>query len=87
MYYVYLLECADRSLYCGYTNNIVQREKKHNDGKGAKYTASRLPVCVVYTESYNYKSDALKRECAIKKLTRSEKLELINKSTATEYNI
>lgn len=77
MYYVYLLRCRDGSLYCGYTTDPQKRTAAHNCGKGAKYTKSRLPVMLVYTEEYATKSEALKRECAIKKLTREQKLALI----------
>lgn len=78
MHYVYILECYDGSLYCGYTIDLQARLKTHNDGKGAKYTKGRLPVKIVYSESFIAKSDALKRECAIKKLTRQEKQRLIS---------
>jgi len=79
-YYVYLAECSDKTLYCGYTTDIIKRERCHNSGKGAKYTKSRLPVKIVYSEKHPTKSDALKREAAIKKLTRTEKLSLIKNS-------
>ena len=78
MYYTYLAKCADGTLYCGFTDDLENREKVHNLGKGAKYTRSRLPVKIVYSEKYETKSEALKRECAIKKLTRAKKEELIN---------
>jgi putative endonuclease len=78
MFFCYLLECIDESLYCGYTNNIEKRIKKHNDGKGAKYTKTRLPVKLVYFEKFDSKSDALKREHYIKKLSRKEKLKIIH---------
>ncbi|MGL5823157.1 MAG: GIY-YIG nuclease family protein [Sarcina sp.] len=79
MNYVYVLECADGTLYTGWTNNIDERLKKHNCGKGAKYTRARLPVKLRYFEEFNTKSDAMKREYSIKKLTREKKLKLINK--------
>lgn len=72
-WYVYLVRCADDSLYCGITNELVGRFLAHNAGKGAKYTRSRLPVVLVYAESAASFSDALKREYAIKQLTRREK--------------
>lgn len=78
IYYTYILECADGSLYCGYTNDVEARVKVHNSGMGAKYTKPRLPVKVVYSEEFETKSEALKREAAIKKLTRKKKLKLIN---------
>lgn len=64
-------------MYCGYTNDLVNRVKKHNTGKGAKYTKTRLPVVLSYYEEFNTKSDALKREWQIKQLSRKEKLKLI----------
>lgn len=78
MYYVYILKCADNSLYTGYTNDVNLRVQTHNLGKGAKYTQSRLPVALMYSESFNTKSEALSREYAIKRLTRSQKLSLID---------
>ncbi len=83
-YYVYILRCSDGSLYCGYTNDIKKRVKTHNDGCGAKYTKSRLPAQLVYFEELQTKSDALKREIEIKKLTRPKKLELIAKGELLE---
>ncbi len=77
MYYTYILQCADNTLYCGYTTDLEEREKTHNSGKGAKYTKPRLPVKIVYSESFATKSEALKREAAIKKLSRENKLKLI----------
>jgi len=72
------LECNDSSLYTGITNDLEKRIIAHNSGKGAKYTKSRLPVKLIYKESYKTKSDSLKREFEIKKLKRTEKLKLIN---------
>lgn len=83
MYYVYMIECSDGSLYTGYTNNIVKRINTHNKGRGAKYTRSRIPCKLVYKEEYQTKHDAMAREWFIKhRLTRMEKLNLIryNKS-------
>jgi putative endonuclease len=76
-HYCYILTCNDSTLYCGYTNNLVNRLKKHNIGKGAKYTKTRLPVVLSYYEEFNTKSDALKREWQIKQFSRKEKLKLI----------
>ena len=78
MNYVYILRCADNTLYTGWTTDLVARLKTHNSGKGAKYTKPRLPVELLYHEIFDNKSDALKREHAIKKLSRDKKLELIN---------
>lgn len=79
MCYVYILECADKTLYTGWTVNLDSRLKTHNSGKGAKYTRGRLPVKLVYSEKYNSKNLALKREWEIKQKSRDEKLNLINK--------
>lgn len=76
-YYVYILRCADDTLYTGYTDDPERRVKVHNSGKGAKYTRSRLPVELVYREECGDKSAALRREAAIKGLTRADKLKLI----------
>ena len=73
MYYVYILKCGDGTFYCGYTNDVEKRFEKHKSGMGAKYTRSRLPLEIVYVESFDTKSDALKRECEIKKLNDREK--------------
>lgn len=76
-YFVYLLKCSDNTLYCGYTIDIEKRIKKHNfSKKGAKYTLSRRPVSLYYSEKFEHRKDALKREHAIKKLSRTEKLKL-----------
>ena len=77
MNYTYLLRCADGTLYCGWTNHLEKRVEAHNAGKGAKYTKSRRPVILVYYEEYETKSEALRREAAIKKLSRQEKLRMI----------
>ena len=77
MWYVYILRCADGSLYAGSTTNLDHRLKTHNSGKGAKYTRSRRPVELAYWETAADKSGAFRREAAIKKLTRAEKLILI----------
>lgn len=79
MNYVYILKCADNSLYTGWTNNLDKRIKAHSNGKGAKYTKARLPIELVYFEEYEDKREAMKREYAIKQLKRKEKLELIKK--------
>jgi len=76
-WFVYMLRCRDGSLYTGYTDDVWRRLETHRSGKGAKYTRSRLPVTLVYQEELPDKSAALKREAAIKRLTRREKLQLI----------
>ena len=78
-YYVYILRCADGTLYTGTTNDVARRESVHNSGKGAKYTRGRLPVEVVYMEDCTGKSYALQREWEIKKMTRAQKLHLVAK--------
>lgn len=77
MNFVYILKCSDDSLYTGWTNNIEKRVKAHNEGLGAKYTRGRGPVELVHLEEYEDKKIAMKREYAIKKLTKAKKLELI----------
>lgn len=74
---VYILLCADGSLYTGWTQDITKRLATHNSGKGAKYTRSRLPVSLVYCEEMPDKSAALRREAAIKAKTRAQKEQLI----------
>lgn len=75
--YTYIVECGDGSLYTGWTNHLVERMKKHNAGKGAKYTRSRLPVRLVYYEVFSTKEKAMQREYAIKQLSRRDKLAII----------
>ena len=70
---VYILECNDGTLYTGWTNDIDKRFKAHNDGKGAKYTKGRRPLKLVYLEELETKSEALKRENEIKKMTKDKK--------------
>ena len=77
MNYTYILKCSDNTLYTGWTNNLEKRIKDHNDGKGAKYTKARRPVELVYYEIFETKDDAMKREYAIKQLTRTQKMLLI----------
>lgn len=76
MNYVYILRCSDGTLYTGWTNELKKRVSAHNAGKGARYTASRRPVALVYCELCRDKSRALKREARIKKLSRRQKLAL-----------
>ncbi|NMA63180.1 MAG: GIY-YIG nuclease family protein [Syntrophomonadaceae bacterium] len=80
-YYVYIVRCSDGSLYTGSTNNLPARVEKHNRGEGARYTRGRRPVTLVYSESAASKSDALKREIQIKKMTRADKLSLIKEQS------
>lgn len=80
MFFVYMLQCRDNSFYTGYTNNIDKRLRIHNEGKGSKYTRTRLPVKLVYIEEFATKSEAMKREIEIKKLPRIKKEELVQTS-------
>ena len=82
MNYTYIVKCADGTLYTGWTNHLEERIRTHNSGKGAKYTRSRLPVELVYYEEYESKIDAMKREYAIKHLTRAQKEALINNQSS-----
>lgn len=84
MYYVYLLRCADGTLYTGFTNDLARRLAAHNAGRGAKYTRGRRPVELVYWESFSNKSSALRREYAIKQLPRRQKLTLIQSSVPSQ---
>jgi putative endonuclease len=73
MHFVYMVRCADGTLYTGYARDPERRTKTHNAGRGAKYTARRLPVSLVYWELCGSRSAALKREYEMKRLTRREK--------------
>ncbi|MEA4966329.1 MAG: GIY-YIG nuclease family protein, partial [Oscillospiraceae bacterium] len=77
-HYAYMLRCADGTIYSGYTTDPTRRAAVHNSGRGAKYTRSRLPVELVFSECFPTKSEALKREAALKKLAHAEKLSLIS---------
>lgn len=79
MNYTYILQCNDNTLYTGWTNNLEKRLKDHNEGNGAKYTKPRRPVELIYYEEFETKEEAMKREYAIKQLSRAKKLALIQK--------
>ena len=79
MWFVYIVECQDSSLYTGITNDLEKRVKAHNEKKGAKAIKGKLPVKLVYQESYNEKKLALSREREIKSFKREQKLELVKK--------
>ncbi|MGT2948761.1 GIY-YIG nuclease family protein [Streptococcus devriesei] len=79
--YMYVLECADGSLYTGYTTDLDKRLATHNASKGAKYTKSRLPVKLLYHETFNHKNAAMSAEAKFKRKTRQEKLDYIAKHT------
>jgi len=86
MYFVYIVECADKTLYTGYTNDLEKRIKTHNEAKtGAKYTKARRPVALKYFEKLPTLSEALKREIEIKKLTRRQKLSIINLQLSNNF--
>lgn len=76
MWYTYIVRCSDGSLYTGITNDLTRRMLQHNQGKGAKYTKYRNPVVLVYNEQHETRSEASKREYAIKQLTKKEKEKL-----------
>lgn len=82
-WYVYLLECRDATLYTGITNDPDRRLEAHRQGRASKYTRARLPVRLVYRETCDSRSAALKREAGIKKLARRDKLKLIATGEAT----
>ena len=79
-WYVYMVECSDNSIYTGISNNVSKRILAHNSGKGAKYTRSRLPVTLKWSEACRNRSEASKLEVKIKKLSRKEKLKKIEDS-------
>lgn len=73
MNYTYMLRCSDGSYYTGWTNDLEKRLRVHNEGRGGKYTRNRIPVELVYYETFETRSEAMRREAAIKKLTHREK--------------
>ena len=81
-WWVYILRCADGTLYTGMAGDVERRFRTHSRGRGAKYTRSRLPLELVYREECESHSAALRREAAIKAMTRSQKLELVEQGTA-----
>ena len=76
-HYAYIVECADGTYYCGYTNDLEKRIETHNRGKGAKYTKPRLPVALVYYEEFETKEEAMSREWHLKQLSHAQKQALI----------
>lgn len=77
MAYTYILQCADGTLYTGYTTDLERRVAAHNAGKGAKYTRGRRPVRLVYSERFETEREAMSREWHLKRFSRAEKLALI----------
>lgn len=78
MNYTYILKCSDGTLYTGWTNNLTKRVDDHNSGRGAKYTKARRPVTLVYYETFETKVEAMRREYAIKQMSRTEKIKLVH---------
>lgn len=87
MNFVYIVKCRDESLYTGWTNDLEKRIKTHNSGKGAKYTRGRTPVKLMYYEEYEDKLIAQRREREIKKLTRDEKIKLIEDNNNSIFKL
>lgn len=83
LYYVYVVQCADGTLYTGYTNNVERRIAVHNAGKGGNYTRTHRPVTLLIAWQFPTKSDALRAEYAFKHLPRTQKLQLIAASTSS----
>lgn len=77
-HFFYLARCNDKSLYAGYTKNIQKREEAHNQGKGAKYTATRRPIKIIYWELFETQTKAMQREKQVKKWNKIKKENLIN---------
>ena len=84
--FTYIVRCADGTLYTGWTDDIEKRIAAHNSGHGAKYTRTRLPVTLVHVEQFDTKEAAMSREWHIKRLTRAQKLALVDKENETTYN-
>lgn len=82
--FVYLVRCRDGSLYCGWTTDVAARVTAHNAGTGARYTRARGPVSLAWSEECADRSSAMRREAAIKRLTRRAKLALIQPPVATK---
>ncbi|GAB7093859.1 GIY-YIG nuclease family protein [Halolamina litorea] len=86
VHYVYVLSCADDTLYTGYTTDVARRVAEHDAGEGAKYTRGRTPVELVHVESFESKSAAMSREYAIKQLSRTQKERLVASSPTPELD-
>lgn len=78
LWYLYILLCKDSSLYTGITNNLEKRFQEHLNGKGGRYTRSHIPIKIIYQETFNSKSEALKKEFEIKSWTRVKKIKSLN---------
>lgn len=77
-YSCYLLKCSDGTFYCGISNDVPARVQVHNKGKGSRYVRNRLPAVLVYVEQCGSKGDALRREIEIKRMSRQQKIQLID---------
>ena len=84
-YFVYLAQCADKSLYIGSCTNLKSRENKHNKGEGAEYTRKRRPIKIVYFEECNTLNEARRREAQIKRWTRAKKENLVKYGHPTKF--
>ena len=87
MHYTYILKCVDGTYYTGWTTDREKRLKAHNEKKGAKYTKNRTPVSLVYYETFETKQEALRREYAIKQMTRAEKTDLIGRQNPSALSL
>lgn len=85
LYYTYIAECSDKSLYVGITHNIQAREKKHNEGAGSTYTQKRRPIKIIYFETFNTRAEAAKREQQLKGWTKQKKINLIKFGHPKKY--
>lgn len=85
LWYLYVLQCGDKSLYTGITNDLQRRILQHNNGTASRYTRSRLPVVLTYRERCRSRSSALKKEYAMKQFSRKEKLEYIKQKSKTYF--
>jgi putative endonuclease len=81
-WHTYIIQCRDKTLYTGMTNNLKRRIKDHNRGNGCRYTKYRYPVKLIHSEAYLTKPEALKREAYIKGLTRAKKLSLVREKAS-----
>lgn len=86
LWYLYVLQCGDNTLYTGITNDLGRRIKQHNNGTASRYTRSRLPVTLTYQERCSGRSSALKKEYAMKQLSRKEKEKYIKRKLKTRYS-
>ena len=81
MHFVYIVRCADGTLYTGYARDPINRVETHNSGRGARYTSGRRPVTLVYSESFESLGDALRREAQLKRLSRAKKEALVTRKS------